>query len=71
MSGGWSPVIHLACHKGEKPVWDAERACFLPPIIDAGLYGGRRRRRRLRPVGMPGGWREAGAARRRAGSARR
>jgi len=37
MSGGWSPVIHLACHKGGKPVWDAERACFLPPSSTPGL----------------------------------
>ena len=37
MSGGWNPVIHLSCHKGEKPVWDAERACFLPPSSTPGL----------------------------------
>ncbi len=37
MSGGWSPVIHLSCHKGDKPVWDAEQACFLPPPSTPGL----------------------------------
>jgi len=30
VSGGWSPVINLLSHRGSKPVWDAELACFLP-----------------------------------------
>jgi len=30
MSGGFSPVIHLQCQAGGKPVWDDERAAFLP-----------------------------------------
>jgi sarcosine oxidase subunit alpha len=30
-SGGWSPVVHLHCHAGRKPVWDDESASFLPP----------------------------------------
>ena len=45
MSGGWSPVVHLACHKGAKPLWDDELAGFLPPASAPGLTGGRRRRR--------------------------
>ncbi len=30
VSGGWSPVVSLLSHRGVKPVWDAETACFLP-----------------------------------------
>ena len=31
MSGGFSPVIHLACQRGEKPVWSDQRGAFLAP----------------------------------------
>ncbi len=31
MSGGWSPVIHLACQRGGKPVWSEEKQAFLAP----------------------------------------
>jgi methylglutamate dehydrogenase subunit C len=31
MSGGWNPAVHLACHKGAKPLWDDKLVCFLPP----------------------------------------
>ena len=31
VSGGWNPTIHLACHTGGRPAWDAELAAFLPP----------------------------------------
>ncbi|TWF49347.1 sarcosine oxidase subunit alpha [Neorhizobium alkalisoli] len=31
MSGGFSPVIHLACHRGGKPVWSDAEAAFLAP----------------------------------------
>ncbi|MBB3524297.1 sarcosine oxidase subunit alpha family protein [Rhizobium sp. BK456] len=37
MSGGWSPVIHLACHRGAKPQWSDEAAAFLPPAAQEGL----------------------------------
>lgn len=37
MSGGWSPIIHLACHRGAKPVWSEERAAFLAPERQQGL----------------------------------
>jgi sarcosine oxidase subunit alpha len=30
VSGGFSPVIHLQCQAGSKPLWDDERAAFLP-----------------------------------------
>ncbi|MCX7349080.1 MAG: 2Fe-2S iron-sulfur cluster-binding protein, partial [Alphaproteobacteria bacterium] len=31
MSGGFSPIVNLACHRGKKPVWDAKLLAFLPP----------------------------------------
>ena len=31
MSGGWSPIIHLACQRGLKPVWSEEFAAFTAP----------------------------------------
>jgi len=31
VSGGWSPVVHLLSHRGIKPVWNAEQACFVAP----------------------------------------
>ncbi|KGD99912.1 sarcosine oxidase subunit alpha family protein [Rhizobium sp. YS-1r] len=33
MSGGWSPVIHLMCQRGAKPVWSDEKQAFLAPDI--------------------------------------
>ncbi|MCP4335112.1 MAG: sarcosine oxidase subunit alpha family protein [Gammaproteobacteria bacterium] len=37
-SGGWSPVVHLMSHRGVKPVWDAEQACFIAPPADEPLH---------------------------------
>ena len=31
MSGGYSPRIHLACHRGGKPRWSERHAAFLAP----------------------------------------
>ncbi|MBN9233736.1 MULTISPECIES: sarcosine oxidase subunit alpha family protein [Phyllobacteriaceae] len=31
MSGGWSPVLHLASQAGAKPEWDDRLQAFLPP----------------------------------------
>ncbi|MDH4415066.1 MAG: sarcosine oxidase subunit alpha family protein [Rhizobium sp.] len=31
MAGGFSPVIHLACHRGGKPRWSDDHAAFLAP----------------------------------------
>jgi len=31
VSGGWSPVVHLASQAGAKPVWDDDLQAFLPP----------------------------------------
>ena len=45
MSGGWSPIIHLACQRGAKPVWSDERQAFMAPVVGgemeiAGSAGG-------------------------------
>lgn len=29
-SGGWSPVVHLSCHTGSRPVWSDDLQGFLP-----------------------------------------
>ncbi|MDC0610154.1 sarcosine oxidase subunit alpha [Vibrio sp.] len=29
-SGGWSPVVHLSCHTGSRPVWDDKAIGFVP-----------------------------------------
>jgi len=30
LSGGWSPAVHLLSHRGVRPKWDYNNACFLP-----------------------------------------
>ncbi len=45
MSGGWSPVVHLASQAGGKPEWNANLQAFLPPPaaqnwIGAGAFTG-------------------------------
>tara|TARA_R110002012_G_scaffold77282_1_gene195273 strand:- start:7362 stop:10862 length:3501 start_codon:yes stop_codon:yes gene_type:complete len=37
MSGGWNPVVGLACHRGDRPVWDQASGMFLPPAERDGL----------------------------------
>ncbi|MGY5805582.1 sarcosine oxidase subunit alpha family protein [Rhizobium sp. LEGMi12c] len=37
MSGGWSPIIHLACHRGARPVWSEKHGAFLAPERQDGL----------------------------------
>ncbi len=37
MSGGWSPIIHLACQRGAKPRWSEAHAAFLAPEPASGL----------------------------------
>jgi sarcosine oxidase, subunit alpha len=40
-SGGWSPVIHLSCHTGSRPVWSDEVVGFLPgPTVQKQLTAG-------------------------------
>ncbi|MFD1159299.1 sarcosine oxidase subunit alpha family protein [Roseovarius aestuarii] len=38
VSGGWSPVVNLLSHRGAKPVWNAENACFLPGPTDEAVF---------------------------------
>jgi sarcosine oxidase subunit alpha len=45
MSGGWSPVVHLACQRGARPVWSEELKAFAAPDVGGGL----------RPVGAANG----------------
>jgi methylglutamate dehydrogenase subunit C len=33
MSGGWSPIVNLMCHRGAKPVWDDSIHAFVPPDV--------------------------------------
>ena len=40
-SGGWSPVIHLSCHTGARPVWNEDVVGFLPgPTVQKQLTAG-------------------------------
>ncbi len=38
VSGGWSPVINLMSHRGVKPVWNQEQACFIAPVCSEPIY---------------------------------
>ncbi|EFO30267.1 sarcosine oxidase subunit alpha [Roseibium sp. TrichSKD4] len=38
VSGGWSPVVNLSSHRGAKPAWNAELACFLPGLTNEPIY---------------------------------
>ncbi len=38
VSGGWSPVVNLASHRGLRPVWNATQTCFLAPETDEPVY---------------------------------
>jgi sarcosine oxidase subunit alpha len=42
ISGGWTPIIHLAAHRGFKPQYDAEKSMFLCPEAPEGwkIVGG-------------------------------
>lgn len=35
MSGGWSPIVNLMCHRGAKPKWDERISGFVPPDVGA------------------------------------
>jgi hypothetical protein len=37
MSGGWNPVIHLACQRGAKAIWSEDLKTFLAPDVGNGL----------------------------------
>lgn len=36
VSGGWSPVVHLASQKGAKPFWDEALQAFRAPMVGGG-----------------------------------
>ena len=38
VSGGWSPAVHLISHRGERPVWNDEQACFVAPETTEPIY---------------------------------
>ncbi|MEM9318965.1 MAG: sarcosine oxidase subunit alpha family protein [Pseudomonadota bacterium] len=46
LSGGWNPNVHLSCHLGARPVWDAGIAAFVPAenavpgLVPAGAAAG-------------------------------
>ncbi|MBW6421392.1 sarcosine oxidase subunit alpha family protein [Rhizobium sp. XQZ8] len=33
MSGGWSPIVHLMCQRGAKPVWSEDKQAFMAPDV--------------------------------------
>ncbi len=37
VSGGWSPVVNLMSHRGVRPTWNADIACFLVPEPHEGI----------------------------------
>ncbi|MDE1991714.1 MAG: sarcosine oxidase subunit alpha family protein [Rhizobiaceae bacterium] len=37
LSGGWSPIIHLACQRGARPVWSDEKQAFMAPTVGGEL----------------------------------
>lgn len=40
-SGGWSPVVHLSCHAGTRPVWSDDAIGFVPgPSVQNQLIAG-------------------------------
>ncbi|HUF55601.1 MAG TPA: 2Fe-2S iron-sulfur cluster-binding protein [Thermohalobaculum sp.] len=40
VSGGWSPAFNLVSHRGVRPVWDPDLACFLSgPLDGVGVTG--------------------------------
>jgi methylglutamate dehydrogenase subunit C len=38
LSGGWSPLVNLMSHRGVRPVWNAEQACFIAPHTDEPIH---------------------------------
>ncbi len=39
MSGGWTPTVHLTSHRGIKPVYRSDIACFVPGGFDRAHFG--------------------------------
>jgi sarcosine oxidase subunit alpha len=40
MSGGWSPIVNLMCHRGAKPSWDDAISAFVPPHVGEAFQAG-------------------------------
>ena len=38
VSGGWSPVINLISHRGIRPQWNADNACFMVADAQLGIH---------------------------------
>ncbi|MCV2864569.1 sarcosine oxidase subunit alpha family protein [Albidovulum sediminicola] len=38
VSGGWSPVVNLSSHRGAKPIWNGDLACFLAGPTDEPIH---------------------------------
>ena len=38
ISGGWSPIVNLMSHRGVRPVWNDEQACFIAPESSENLH---------------------------------
>jgi methylglutamate dehydrogenase subunit C len=37
MAGGWSPIVHLLCQRGAKPLWSEAHQAFLAPDVSSGF----------------------------------
>ncbi len=37
VSGGWNPAVHLTCHLGGKPAWNAQISAFTPGPLPPGM----------------------------------
>ncbi|HEY1936239.1 MAG TPA: sarcosine oxidase subunit alpha family protein [Acetobacteraceae bacterium] len=37
VAGGWNPTLHLACHLGARPAWNAGLAAFVPDVTPPGM----------------------------------
>ena len=53
MSGGWSPIVNLACHKGAKPIWNDELAPSCRPMSAPAFTAAGSAAWRDAAVGMP------------------
>jgi sarcosine oxidase subunit alpha len=71
VSGGWSPVVHLASQAGAQPTWSEKHQAFLPPEardgwIGAGAFLGAATTQEALALGAAAGSRAAGRRNRKA-----
>ncbi len=38
MSGGWTPTVHLSSHRGVKPIYRSDIACFVPGAMERNQF---------------------------------